>query len=134
MDPPLTSPSVSIENIHDHILLMQAIHKLQEKIQPGLGTTPFDPKYSAPLPSASMAGFLHSAVQRFGAWIDAKQKVEPSAPLSQEHIPPLDVLMIWHAYMLSPDAYYADAQGNVPILHKLGGMPWDKLVSRLIYT
>lgn len=130
--PPLTSPSVSIENIHDHIRLMRAIHKLQEKIQPG--GTPFDPTSGAPLPSASMTRFLHSAVQRFDAWIDAKQKVEPSAPFSQEDIPPLDVLMIWHAYMLSPDAYYADAQGNIPILRKLGGMPWDTLVSRLTYT
>jgi len=78
-----------------------------------------------------MLRFLHHAVQRFGTWMNARKHVKPLPALSslpREQIPPLDVLMIWHAYMLSPIAYNEDAQGNIPALGKLGGMPWDQLV------
>lgn len=130
---PLASPSIPIHDIQAHILLMRAMHKLQINIQPG--GIHFDSQSGAPLPSDSMLRFLHHAVQRFGAWMNTQKGIErrpPLTSLSQEHIPPLDVLMIWHAYMLSPFAYNEDAQGNIPALGKLGGMPWDKLVRHLI--
>jgi hypothetical protein len=130
---PLISPSIPTHDIQAHILLMRAMHKLQVDIQPG-GVT-FDPQSGASQPSDSMLSFLHHAVQRFGAWVDAQKHIERRSSLSslsQEHIPPLDVLMIWHAYMLSPSSYYEDGQEKIPALSKLGGMPWDALVCHII--
>lgn len=130
MDTTLTSPSIPTQDIHSHIRLMRAIHQLQVNIQPG--AVPFDSQSGAPLPSDAMILFLDRAVQRFGVWVNAQQDVNPGTSpfsLSQERVPPLDVLMIWHAYMLSPVAYNEDAQANVPGLGKLGAMPWNELVS-----
>jgi hypothetical protein len=45
-----------------------------------------------------------------------------------EPLPPLDVLMIWHTYMLSPSKYYQDSELKYPVIKNLGGMPWDKIV------
>ncbi|KAI0895461.1 hypothetical protein F4806DRAFT_487553 [Annulohypoxylon nitens] len=54
-------------------------------------------------------------------------------PWAENILPPLDVLMVWHAHMLNPRAYLEDC-----ILNCLGGlwtagMPW-KLVNRAIDT
>lgn len=82
-----------------------------------------------------MLRFLYHSVQHFAAWMNTQKGIKhhlPLTSLSQEHILPLDVLMIWHTDMLSPFPYNEDAQGNIPALGKLGGMPWDKLVCHLI--
>jgi hypothetical protein len=75
---PLISPSIPTHDIQAHILLMRAMHKLQVDIQPG--GVPFDPQSGAPQPSDSMLSFLHHAVQRFSAWVDAQKHIEPSLP------------------------------------------------------
>ncbi|KFG81979.1 hypothetical protein MANI_005892 [Metarhizium anisopliae] len=42
--------------------------------------------------------FLHLAVQRFLKWSQTPRLLDGTTP-------PLDVLMVWHAYMLNPGAY-----------------------------
>lgn len=93
--------------------------------------------------------FLARAVDRFEAWItsllpDAKMAslsslqteeeesnlCEPSASmpplrLDKDNLPPADVLMVWHAYMLNPRVYLEDClrHGRMQLWHT--PMPWQ---------
>lgn len=72
--------------------------------------------------------FCRAAVARFFAWaetVDARGGAQAHLPM-----PPIDVLVVWHAFLLNPGAYrtYAD----VELDGRLGGkgLDWDALVSR----
>ncbi|KAK4501518.1 hypothetical protein PRZ48_007327 [Zasmidium cellare] len=103
----------------------------------------------AKLAEKRWAIYLHRAVDRFQAWWAA---VTPSATmptrsglesrgkkgwllkremmagsvinLDKSNMPPADVLMVWHAYMLNPRAYLEDClrYGRMPLWHT--PMPW----------
>lgn len=49
-----------------------------------------------------------------------------------DQIPPLDVLMVWHTYMLMPITYWIDSQQSLPTLGSLGGIPWENLVNIVV--
>ncbi|TDL30128.1 hypothetical protein BD410DRAFT_834312 [Rickenella mellea] len=112
----LASPNIPVDDIQAHILLMRAIHKLQHDVQPG--GIPYDTQSGVPQPSKSTLKFLDNAMHR-----------RPNFLFRPQEIPPLDVLMVWHTYMLSPTAYYEDSLKALPALASLGGMPWALVVS-----
>lgn len=115
-----TTPLVSVRDVNAHIALMRSIHKLQEEFQLGglAPKTPYTP---------DALKFLRRAVTRFGIWLNTRNNQADLSALDQ--IPPLDVLMVWHAYMLLPVTYWIDSQQLVPTLASLGGMPWGNLVN-----
>ncbi|KAI0720627.1 hypothetical protein C8Q72DRAFT_890601 [Fomitopsis betulina] len=144
----LTSPLVNIEYAKAHLRLLGAFAALrqrvfnctQEELPPlarNLDNTPAVPR--------RWAWFLCLAVDRFQRWI-RKVKYDPDETLVKKfhrwvreveydpnvvswvksEAPPLDVLMVWHAYMLNP-AWYAEDSMRLPELQTL-----QKLDDRLI--
>ncbi|KAH7101531.1 hypothetical protein BKA62DRAFT_179183 [Auriculariales sp. MPI-PUGE-AT-0066] len=70
--------------------------------------------------------FLCRAVHRFQLWISNVHE------LPQEgYIPPLDVLMVWHSYLLNPFAYEEDSKRFLPRLGILDKFPLHALASLL---
>ncbi|KAG5641124.1 hypothetical protein DXG03_005951 [Asterophora parasitica] len=76
--------------------------------------------------------FVGLAVERFEKWCQSFQlgagrdwppESEKSEKLNEavatDHLPPLDVLMVWHSYMLSP-GWYAEDRTRLPVLQHLG--------------
>ncbi|KAG5642978.1 hypothetical protein DXG03_001826 [Asterophora parasitica] len=79
--------------------------------------------------------FVGLAVDRFEKWCQSFQSLplaaegdcppesEKSERLNEavatDHLPPLDVLMVWHSYMLSP-GWYAEDRTRLPVLQHLG--------------
>jgi hypothetical protein len=124
-----TTLSVPIHDVQAHVIFMKALRRLQHDLQPG--GIPYEQQSSATFPSASALNFIKHAVQRFGVWLRSLDTSAYIPPLQREHIPPLDVLMVWHAYMLVPGAYYKGSLDASPVLAKLGGMPWDTIVCLL---
>jgi Glycine-rich domain-containing protein-like len=120
---PISNPTIPVDDVKVHIHLMISINKLQESVEGG----PFaiDGESGDLLPSQETMTYIQNAVQRFRMWLDYLT-VSPCP--EKEPIPPLDVLMIWHAYMLSPGVYYQDSGIEFPVLKTLGGMPWHKIV------
>ncbi|KAJ7595559.1 hypothetical protein C8J56DRAFT_1022189 [Mycena floridula] len=60
------------------------------------------------------AWFVGLAVERFEIWMRSPKFVPPASPTwlfaaHPKYIPPIDVLMIWHAYLLNPSSYAEDA-------------------------
>ena len=122
---PVRNPTIPIDDVKAHILLMMSINNLLESIEGG--PIPFEPESRIPRPSQRMLDYIRKSVHRFHAWIKymATSQFPDEEP---QAIPPLDVLMIWHAYMLSPSAYHQDSELGYPVIKNLGGMPWDKIV------
>ncbi|KAK3676397.1 hypothetical protein LTR78_003673 [Recurvomyces mirabilis] len=109
----------------------------------------------AKLAEKRWAIYLHQAVDRFDAWLhalmpDAKpityteyqttaengslchpSPANPPFVLEQEHLPPVDVLMVWHSYMLNPRAYLEDCLrlGRMRLWHT--DMPWHSISSSI---
>jgi hypothetical protein len=131
----LTS-STSFLPVHDiqaHVRLMKSFRKLQDDLQPG--GIPFNQQSGVPLPSSLTISFVQRAVQRFGVWLNSLNgSGDVLSPFQKEHIPPLDVLMVWYAYMLSPGTYYEDSRNTASALATLGGMPWDKITEGMTPT
>ncbi|KAG8937563.1 hypothetical protein FRC03_008047 [Tulasnella sp. 419] len=81
--------------------------------------------------------FLAKAVRRFELWVkeavgftprDATE--ERPAPFQEVEIPPLDVIMIWHTYLLNPRIYYEDGlRINKALLLLRAGFPLHYIAS-----
>ncbi len=127
--------TLSTTAISAHILLMRAIHKLQTCVQPG--GIPRREDDGSPQPSEKTVAFIRNAVVRFAAWVaglhaSAQKHHDRHEPtVDQMDVPPLDVLMVWHAYMLSPVTYEKDSLSGTG-LQLLSHMPLDKIVCQLV--
>ncbi|KAJ2921921.1 hypothetical protein H1R20_g15174, partial [Candolleomyces eurysporus] len=55
------------------------------------------------------AWFVGLAAERFDLWARSLQSKDALQPL-EDVLPPLDVLMVWHSYMLNPRWYTEDSQ------------------------
>lgn len=96
--------------------------------------------------------FVTKAVDRFEAWYDKfgkqtdfeagyplmtvhfneKETFDPaetqgSSPFTLNNVPPLDVLMVWHAYMLNPRDFLEDCLRNRHLWLWKAGFPWEAI-------
>jgi len=117
----LTKPLVGIEYVKAHLTLLGAFNALGKRVETcaledlpelarGLDSTPQTPR--------RWAWFACLAVERFRRWtkhVIANQDIESWV---KAEMPPLDVLMVWHAYMLNP-TWYAEDCLRIPRLRSL---------------
>ncbi|KZT67388.1 hypothetical protein DAEQUDRAFT_713656 [Daedalea quercina L-15889] len=129
----LTQPLVSIEYAKAHLSLLGAFSSLSKRVETCL---PEDlPEIAqhldyTPQTPRRWTWFVCLAAERFHRWakvVTANQDVE-SWVMAQ--VPPLDVLMIWHAYMLNP-AWYAEDCLRLPVLQTLHTLN-DRLIPAVI--
>jgi hypothetical protein len=86
-------PLVNVTELQAHLRLLGAIHKLKQNVQAqqeGISATDRD---------LAWVVYVNRAVWRFSKWAAAPW-VLSSSGLSEESIPPLDVVMVWHSYLL----------------------------------
>ncbi|KAF8079297.1 hypothetical protein FPV67DRAFT_109524 [Lyophyllum atratum] len=129
----LTSPLVEIPQLKGHLALLRAFASLRstvEALKHGntmacLDQMPADKELR-------WTWFVGRAVERFERWCqtlvsdDAEKRIE-------DMLPPIDALMVWHAYMLNPSWYREDCS-RIPvlgILRELGRQFSDILGTRL---
>ncbi|KAF5334224.1 hypothetical protein D9611_014332 [Ephemerocybe angulata] len=100
---------VDVPEIKGHLALLHAFDALKREVrgwepeaQGGLEMMPFDKE-------KRWAWFVGLAADRFDAWCRSLPLNSSLGPL-QNALPPIDVLMVWHSYMLSPRWYAEDAQ------------------------
>lgn len=89
------SPLVVLEEIEDHLNLLLAISRLKENVlaaydhqdeHPGLKTR-----------EEAWVVYVNRAVYRFYRWV---KSLKDPLPQHLDHMPPLDVVMVWHTYLL----------------------------------
>ncbi|KAG5637806.1 hypothetical protein H0H81_003138 [Sphagnurus paluster] len=111
------APLVSSAQVKGHLALLHAFAKLRAEIDTLDDNTqrllPFIPTDK----DRRWAWFVGLAVDRFSVWCDSLRPGD-SLSTADDFLPPLDVLMVWHAYMLNP-GWYAEDCIRIPILRFL---------------
>ncbi|KAJ7119045.1 hypothetical protein C8R44DRAFT_625746 [Mycena epipterygia] len=101
-----TKPFVNTRQIKDHLALLHAFAELKIKVQEmsnaGLPNLPSDNE-------RRWAWFVGLAVERFEKWCWALTPSHSEKGLGTL-LPPIDVLMVWHAYLLNPGWYAEDVE------------------------
>ncbi|PVF99605.1 hypothetical protein CPB86DRAFT_282277 [Serendipita vermifera] len=94
-------PLVNVAELQAHLKLLAAFYELKREVQGQKDGVAVDDNDQAWLV------FVNRAVHRFFAWTSAKWNLS-SPGLSPDMMPPLDVMMVWHTYLLNPRSYYED--------------------------
>ncbi|KAJ7921384.1 hypothetical protein B0H13DRAFT_1604569 [Mycena leptocephala] len=98
---------VDVPQIKDHLALLHAFAELKVSVErmtdeAGIPHLPTDNE-------RRWGWFVGLAVERFEKWCKALQPSHSEKGLATI-LPPVDVLMIWHAYMLNPGWYAEDGE------------------------
>ncbi|KAG5642977.1 hypothetical protein DXG03_001825 [Asterophora parasitica] len=104
------APLVTIQQLKGHLSLLHAFATLRDEIETldtalyyNHGIIPFIPGDK----ERRWGWFVGRAVERFSLWCGSLPYGATDKP-AIDFLPPLDVLMVWHAYMLNPGWYYED--------------------------
>ncbi|KAJ6555800.1 hypothetical protein B0H19DRAFT_1151153 [Mycena capillaripes] len=120
-----TGPFVRTQQLKEHLALLHAFADLKTKVE-ALADGEI-----AQMPSDTerrWAWFVGLAVERFEKWCKALRRSDAEVEF-ETVLPPIDVLMVWHAYLLNPGWYAEDVERMPELegLHKAG----DALVALL---
>ncbi|KAF8664178.1 hypothetical protein AX16_000799, partial [Volvariella volvacea WC 439] len=106
----LRTPLVNAEQLKAHLSLLGAFAELREKVEMEYMDLP-EWNYSMPNdPKRRWGWFIGIAVERFEQWCMALLPHDPHNYIGRDDLPPLDVMMVWHAYLLNPRWYAEDCE------------------------
>ncbi|KAK7442079.1 hypothetical protein VKT23_016355 [Stygiomarasmius scandens] len=122
----LTLQLVSVAEIQGHLTLLNAFAEFKAIVDSLLGEHASEHvSVSSLMPEDKekcWAWFVGLAVERFERWCkaleDSDAEVDEDTFLSKV-LPPVDVLMVWHSYLLNPAWYLEDTKR----VHVLGSLP-----------
>ncbi|EPQ58878.1 hypothetical protein GLOTRDRAFT_125199 [Gloeophyllum trabeum ATCC 11539] len=100
-------PLVDIYQLKLHLRLLRAFHDLRISVQ-NVDSTSLPLGVEKLNRSERWSWFLHLAVERFERWVLSLPGSYGSSTWAVSHAPPLDVLLVWHTYMLNPTWYAED--------------------------
>ncbi|KAG9006141.1 hypothetical protein FRB93_008933 [Tulasnella sp. JGI-2019a] len=115
---------LSIPNLWNHLLLLSAFRKTFLSLTGGVELESQPPKTRLSPPYT----FLAKATYRFKRW---NQTFPEShiGPLNRAELPPMDVLILFYTFMLSPWLYFEDIQLRFRALRSIGPFPLREVVS-----
>ncbi|KAI0091543.1 hypothetical protein BDY19DRAFT_1030884 [Irpex rosettiformis] len=103
---PVPTPMVTLPQLKAHLSLLRAIQDLRTTVEEG--TDERFPEYVKSLQAPQRwIWIVGLAIERFMKWIHTVEQTDLSAWV-EDQLPPLDVLMVWHTYMLNPHWYAED--------------------------
>ncbi|KAG6908090.1 hypothetical protein DXG01_006181 [Tephrocybe rancida] len=111
------APFVTSAQLKGHLALLDAFTQLRAKIE-GHKVGNWSSDWHIPNDKdRRWVWFVAFAVERFEVWAKSLTLEDASRP-ALEFLPPLDVLMVWHTYMLNP-RWYAEDCTRLPMLKNL---------------
>ncbi|CAE6501435.1 unnamed protein product [Rhizoctonia solani] len=97
---------ITVQEVKTHLVFLGAFTRLKAEVKSQKGV---DVRGST---DELWAIYLARAVNRFATWVSKGLPTDLDASnarqLNEDEVPPLDVLMAWHAYLLNPRVYYED--------------------------
>lgn len=121
------SSSFGITALAQHLRFLNATYHFFTSV--GGDFAEKDPATGHKSPTPVVRVLLTKALVRFETWLDKCLSIRNSnEPLAINEVPPLDVLIILHGYMLSPWTYDEDATFRFPSLHKISQFPLEHMV------
>ncbi|KAF8191598.1 hypothetical protein K438DRAFT_1591296 [Mycena galopus ATCC 62051] len=103
---PKTKPFVHASQIKDHLALLNAFAELKISVE---GMTNAGIRHLPSDNERRWALFIGMAVERFELWCKELQPSHSEKGIAAI-LPPIDVLMVWHAYLLNPGWYAEDRE------------------------
>ncbi|KAF8305769.1 hypothetical protein DL93DRAFT_2144320 [Clavulina sp. PMI_390] len=94
------APVVAVSDLQWHLRILGAFSTLREGVRSEAQAKEMDA-------DAAWATFLARAVDRFARWT-GQFRPTTTGSVPPGELPPIDVLMVWHSYMLNPRNYYED--------------------------
>ena len=123
-------PTFNVGVLRQHLLFLKAAYKMYTSIDQLFVVDDKVNDREAPTPATRV--FLTKALHRFEVWLNkVVDRRATDKPLDQDELPPLDVLIILHAYRLTPWVYDEDLSLRFPRLSKIGNFPFDSIVSTI---
>ncbi|KAF8603071.1 hypothetical protein BDV93DRAFT_178907 [Ceratobasidium sp. AG-I] len=119
---------VTIPEIQSHLSFLGAFARLKAQVKSQKGP---DVRGSV---DELWATYIARAVDRFAKWVDKviyHQTGSDLRELAEVDVPPLDVLMAWHTYMLNPRVYFEDGARKKSELWKISSFPLN-LVDKIL--
>ena len=86
----LNSPLVNVSQLKAHLSLLRAIRSMKIIAEAAVDKR------------RPWSWFVGLAVERFQRWVETLKPHADWESWLREELPPLDVLMVWHAYTLNP--------------------------------
>ncbi|KAF9463652.1 hypothetical protein BDZ94DRAFT_1192440, partial [Collybia nuda] len=113
-----SAPLVNSAQLKGHLALLHAFARLRQRVDGFDGYV----KQAIPLMPDDLerrwAWFVGLAVERFSSWCLNLEFYDIYEKPIEDVLPPIDVMMVWHAYMLNPGWYVEDCD-RLPILAHL---------------
>jgi hypothetical protein len=130
-----TPPLISVSSVRNHLSVLGCFATLKHKVEnapPSLTSPPLELD-----PEIKWAIYLVRANDRFERWVEkvvncAERQRGELTELTDAEIPPVDVLLLLHAYLLNPVGYYEDCESRYPCLKVIGGFPLDRVAGRMV--
>uniref|UniRef100_A0A8H8CM53 Uncharacterized protein n=1 Tax=Psilocybe cubensis TaxID=181762 RepID=A0A8H8CM53_PSICU len=98
-----TGPLVGLQEVKGHLLLLNIFANLKSTVEKKEFILPNVPHEK----DRKWAWFVGLSVERFDIWCRSINPKDASAA-QLSAIPPIDVIMVWHSYMLNPRWYTED--------------------------
>ncbi|KAK0499370.1 hypothetical protein EDD18DRAFT_1460304 [Armillaria luteobubalina] len=115
-------PLVNISQLKGHLCLLKHFASLKKRVE-GIDRSKFR---DAPKDrERTWSWFVELAVERFERWCKELTSAD-EADFVDKCLPPVDVIMVWHAYLLNPARYSEDSQRNEHIKVLAGAGDWFK--------
>ncbi|CAL1714258.1 unnamed protein product [Somion occarium] len=128
----LGSPLVDINQLKAHLALLHAFKLLRADIQSKSAEELELPAVVDRLgENERWAWFVGLALERFQRWVETVKYSSEISEWIEQELPPLDVLMVWHAYLLNPIWYHEDCK-RLPALKVLSDLK-DHLLSAIVH-
>ncbi|KAH8804126.1 hypothetical protein DL96DRAFT_1822810 [Flagelloscypha sp. PMI_526] len=118
-----TSPFVTTLQVKGHLALLNEFVTLNRRVN---SLTPDDLERYKSLPNGT--DHVASSAAQFEAWCSSLTEEDVNS-FDEESLPPIDVLMVWHSYMLNPGNYSEDCL-RVPICKYL--RPLSPLFTKIL--
>ncbi|KAF9814832.1 hypothetical protein IEO21_04884 [Rhodonia placenta] len=123
-----TEPLVSVQYLKAHLCLLGAFKSLRNSVE-NAGDDQLPILALGLDKSQRWSWFVGLAVDRFHRWVESVE-YGPLKSWVDTELPPLDVLMIWHTYMLNPRWYAEDCE-RLSLLNNLRRLG-DRLIPAVI--
>ncbi|EAU82563.2 hypothetical protein CC1G_12143 [Coprinopsis cinerea okayama7 len=122
---------VTIPQIKGHLSLLHAFATLRKEVETCRADIPNMPDDL----EKRWAWFVHLSVERFDCWVRTLIPTDTFLPV-EDTLPPLDILMVWHAYMLNPRWYMEDGlrMQMLATLHGMGKQLANALVRIIVIS
>ncbi|KAK0499368.1 hypothetical protein EDD18DRAFT_1460302 [Armillaria luteobubalina] len=126
----IQTPFVNISQLKGHLCLLKHFASLKKEVErmdcSVYGDAPKDKK-------RRWSWFIGLAVERFERWCKELTN-DDKINFADQCLPPIDIIMVWHAYLLNPARYSEDSLRNEHIKILAGAGDWFKDLERTCCT